>query len=108
MLGFSLMNLGDLPGAEQSIHRSVDLAPDDARNLNLLATVTYRLGNVKEAEALYKAAIAADPIPSEPYFNLALLCARDKRFGDARAYYQQALERGAVPDPKLEQTLAAR
>lgn len=106
MLGFSLMNLGDLPGAEQSVRRSVDLAPDDAKNQNLLATITYRLGHAKESETLYKAAIAADPIPSEPYFNLALLCARDKRFDDARGYYQQALERGAVPDPKLEQTIA--
>jgi hypothetical protein len=107
MLGFSLMNLGDLAGAEQSVRRSVDLAPTDAKNLNLLATITYRLGHAKESESLYKAAIAADPLPSEPYFNLALLCARDKRLDPARSYYQQALERGAVPDLKLEKTLSA-
>ena len=37
--------------------------------------------------------------------NLALLCSRDRRFEDARNYYQQALERGAQPDPKLEETI---
>ena len=107
MLGFALMHLGDLGGAEQSVRRSVSLAPDDAKNQNLLATIAYRLGHATESESLYKAAIAADPIPSEPYFNLALLCAHSKRFADARTYYQKALERGALPDPKLEQSIAA-
>ncbi|MCX6876538.1 MAG: tetratricopeptide repeat protein [Verrucomicrobia bacterium] len=106
MLGFALMNLGDLAGAEHHVRRSVNLAPDDAKSQNLLATIAYRLGNPAESESLYKAAIAVDPIPSEPYFNLALLCARHKRFEDARHYYQEALERGALPDPKLEQNIA--
>ena len=106
MLGFALMNLGDISSAEQSVRRSVTLAPDDAKSQNLLATIAYRLGNPAESESLYKAAIAADPIPSEPYFNLALLCAHNKRFEDARSYYQKALERGALPDTKLEQSLS--
>jgi Flp pilus assembly protein TadD len=107
MLGFALMTLGDLTAAEQAVRRSVTLAPDDAKNKNLLATIACRLGRADESESLYKAAIVADPMPNEPYFNLALLCARSKRFEDARNYYQKALERGAQPDPKLEQKLAA-
>jgi tetratricopeptide (TPR) repeat protein len=107
MLGFALMTQGDLAAAEQAVRRSVTLAPDDAKSQNLLATIAYRLGRPEESESLYKAAIAADPIPNEPYFNLALLCARNKRFEDARNYYQKALDRGALPDPKLEQSLAA-
>jgi len=107
MLGFALMTLGDIAAAEQSVRHSVSLAPDDAKSQNLLAIIAYRLGHPAESESLYKAAIAADPIPSEPYFNLALLCAHDKRFKDARAYYQKALERGALPDSKLEQSIAS-
>ncbi|MEI6654553.1 MAG: tetratricopeptide repeat protein [Verrucomicrobiota bacterium] len=107
MLGFALMTLGDLSAAEQAVRRSVTLAPDDAKSQNLLATLAYRLGRAEESESLYKAAIAADPMPNEPYFNLALLCARKKRFEDARTYYQKALERGALPDPKLEQSIAS-
>lgn len=107
MLGFALFNLGDLPGAEQSVRRSVELAQDDAKSQNLLARIYYLLGRPKDAETHFKAAISADPVSSEPYFNLAVVCANAKRLKDARGYYQQALERGAVPDPKLQETLDA-
>ena len=63
------------------------------------------LGRTGEAESYFKAAITADPTSSEPYYNLALICARAKRYEEARAFYQQALERGAVPDPALEASL---
>ena len=72
----------------------------------LLAALCYRLGRIGEAESYFKAAISADPMPSEPYYNLALIYAREGRMEDARNYYQQALERGAVPDPALEEKLA--
>jgi tetratricopeptide (TPR) repeat protein len=106
MMGFSLMKLGDMPGAERLVRKAVELAPTDARSQTLLATLCYRLGRAGEAESYFKAAITADPMPSEPYYNLALLCSRDRRMEDARSYYQQALERGALPDPKLEEKLA--
>jgi pentatricopeptide repeat protein len=83
----------------------VDLAPNDAKSQILLATLCYRLGHASEAESYFKAAITADPALSEPYYNLALIYARGKRLDDARLFYQQALERGAVPDPTLEATL---
>ena len=105
MLGFSLMRLGDMPAAEQAVRHSVDLAPNDAKSQILLATLCYRLGHASEAESYFKAAITADPTLSEPYYNLALINARGKRLDDARGFYQQALERGAVPDPTLEATL---
>ena len=88
-----------------AIAKSVELAPNDAKSQLLLATLRYRLGRLGEAESHFKAAINADPMPSEPYYNLALLCSRDRRFEDAKNYYQQALERGAQPDPKLEETI---
>jgi pentatricopeptide repeat protein len=72
----------------------------------LLGTITFSQGQYSQAESHFKAAIAVDPIPSEPYFNLALICARTKRFEAARTYYNQALERGAIPDPALEQRIA--
>ncbi len=106
MLGFSFMTLGDLPAAEQNVKHAVELAPDDAKSHLLLGIITHRLGRTDEAESHYKAAIAADPIPSDPYYNLARLCSRDKRLEAARNYYHLALERGAVPDPALEQRLA--
>jgi tetratricopeptide (TPR) repeat protein len=105
MLAFSLLSLGDLPAAENHASRSVDLAPDDANSRTLYGNVLYSLGRPGDAEAEFKAAISADPLPSEPYFNLALHCARTDRLEEAKEYYSQALERGAVPDPSLEQRL---
>ena len=106
MLGFSFMSLGNLAAAEENVKQAVELAPSDAKSQLLLGIIHNRLGRKNEAESHYKAAISADPILSEPYYNLALLCSRDKRLGEAKNYYHQALERGAVPDPALEQRLA--
>ena len=107
MLGYSLLSVGDLPAAEQAVRRAVDLAPDDVKSLMLLAKICNTLGRSAEAESHLKAAISADPLPSEPYYGLALIYSRDKkRIEEAKNYYQQALERGAVPDPALEQFFA--
>ncbi|MCB1131603.1 MAG: tetratricopeptide repeat protein, partial [Verrucomicrobiae bacterium] len=54
----------------------------------------------------FKAVIAVDPLISEAYYNLAVLCLRDNRIEDARRSYQKALELGALPDPDLEEKLA--
>jgi Tetratricopeptide repeat len=105
MLGYSHMSLGDMAAAEVNVKRSVDLAPQDAKSQLLLGSIYYRLGRKAEAESHFKASITADPLPSEPYYNLALIYARSKRIDRAREFYHQALERGAVPDPKLEKSL---
>lgn len=106
MLGFTLMRMDDIPAAEANVKRATELAPDDANAHSLLGIIAYRLGRADEAESHYRAAIAADPMPSEPYFNLAYLCASNKaRHEEARIYYNQALERGAIPDPDLEKRI---
>ena len=106
MLGFSYMSMGDLASAEKNVQRSVELAPDDAKSQLLLGIINHRLGHTREAESCYKAAITADPVASDPYFNLARLYSLDKkRLEEARNYYNQALEHGAAPDANLEQCL---
>lgn len=108
MLGLALFTVGDFQAAQQSVKEAVALSPDDAPGQTLLGVISEALGRPGEAEACYKAAISADPMPSEPYFNLARLCSKDKRNDIAKNYYHQALERGALPDPKLEQRLAQK
>lgn len=105
MLAFSLFQLGEMSAAEQAVRRAVELAPTDAKSQALLGTIYYKMSRKSEAESHFKAAINADPMLSEPYYNLALLCSRDGRLENAKNYYQQALERGALPDPKLEKKL---
>jgi Flp pilus assembly protein TadD len=105
MLGYSFMLLGDMPAAELNVKQSVQLAPDNPRSQMLLGSIFERRGNPQEAESCYKAAIIADPLASDPYFNLAQLFTRGKRLDQARTYYSQALDHGAKPDPSLEQLL---
>jgi Flp pilus assembly protein TadD len=108
MLGFSFMSLGDMPAAELNVKQAVELAPGNANSQLLLGSIFERRGNPQQAECCYKAAIAADPMPSDPYFNLARLFSRGRRLDQARDYYSQALDRGAKPDPSLEQLLVQK
>lgn len=105
MLAFSLMHSGEISAAQSSAARSVEIAPHDPLAQLLMGTVSFRLGQFSQAETHFKAAINADPMLSEPYFNLAVLHSRTARMKDAREYYGLALERGAVPDPTLEKNL---
>lgn len=106
MLAFTLMRLGEMPAAGQAARQAVELEPAEVKSQILLATVLYRLGQGDEAESHFKAAINTAPLLSEPYYNLALICSREGRMEEARGYYRQALERGALPDPGLEEKIA--
>jgi tetratricopeptide (TPR) repeat protein len=64
------------------------------------------MGRNSEAENHFKAAIAADPALSEPYFNLAFLAESGGHKDEGLKLYQTALENGALPDPELEARLA--
>lgn len=105
MLALSLMQSGEITAAQEPAARSVEIAPHDPLAQLLMGTLSFRLGQLAQAETHFKAAINADPMLSEPYFNLAILHCRTSRIEDAREYYGLALERGAVPDPKLEKNL---
>jgi len=105
MLAYALMLNGEIAAAQEPASRSIEIAPHDPLGQIVMGTVSFRLGEASQAESHFKAAINADPMLSEPYFNLAILHARAKRLDDSREYYNLALERGAVPDPSLEKTL---
>ena len=104
-LGYVYMTTGDLASAELYVKKAVDLAPDDYVSQRLLGSISYKLGRLDDAEASFKASITANPIPSESYFNLAILYANDSQIEEAKDYYNRALERGAVPDQNLEKKL---
>lgn len=105
MLGFSYLTAGNLTAAEENLKQAAELAPNDAKSHMLLGKISQLSERAGEAESHYKAAILADPVLSEPYYNLASLYAQQGRIDEARDFYHKALERGAVPDPELEQRL---
>ncbi|MEO7100971.1 MAG: tetratricopeptide repeat protein, partial [Luteolibacter sp.] len=106
MLGFSLMQMGNVADAKKSLKQALELAPDDAKGYMLLGQIAFENAEYSEAETNFKAAITADPVLSDPYINLALVCVRLNRIDAARDYYNQALDRGAAPYPSLEHIFA--
>lgn len=108
MLSYSLLMDERNMDAEIAARKSVELDPNDAKTQMLLATLCFRMDKIGDAESHFKGAINADPLSSEPYYNLALIYSGTGRIEQAQEYYRQALERGALPDPKLEQDLAAQ
>ena len=108
MLGYSYYMLDDIPSAEQYVKRAVELAPDNAKNYVLLGQIAYRLGEFGDAMSNFKSAISVDPVPSEPYFNLAVLSVKDGKMEEAHNFYNQALERGALPDASLESRMEGK
>lgn len=105
MLGVSLYKLGNHQEAAPELRHSIAIDPSNAKAHVYLGNTLFRLDRKKDAEEHFKAAITADPTLSEPYFNLAFLCAGDKRREEGRGFYQKAIDNGAIPDLDLEQRL---
>ncbi len=108
MLSYSLMKGDHIIDAETAARRSIEIDPNDSKTHMLLAMLCVHLGKDGDAESHLKGAINADPLSSEPYYNLALIYSGTGRTEQAQEFYRQALERGALPDPQLEQELAAQ
>ncbi len=109
MLGYSLMQPGgvqDYSEALQSLQRSVELAPTNADGRMLLGNLLVGLGQLDQAEEQFKTTIACDDSMAEAYVNLAIVYAEKGRKKQGRESYQEALQRGASPDPALEKRLA--
>lgn len=105
MTGYTQWKLGDLSAGERALRKALDVKPDDAASRLILAKIYFSQGRMGECESECRAAIAADPMISEAYYNLAVICSRSKRSDDAQRYYKQSLERGGLPDYNLEKQI---
>ena len=108
MLGYSLMQTGNLGEALESIKRGVDLAPTNADGRVVLGKLFFDLGQEEDAEKQFKSAIAYDDANPLPHFNLAYLYAKQGKLKQGLACYRDAMERGAAPDLDLEKQLGGR
>ena len=102
MLGYAYFTLNDLAAAEAAVKRAISLEADNAKSYVLLGRICYRLGIFGEAISNFKSAILVDPVPSEPYFNLAVCLVKDGRLEEAQRFYRDSLERGGLADAGLE------
>jgi hypothetical protein len=105
MLGYSLMQTGELGEALEALKRSVDLAPTNADGRVVLGKLFFDLGQEEDAEKQFKSAIAYDDANPLPHFNLAYLYSKQGKRKQGLGSYRNAIERGAAPDLELEKQL---
>ena len=105
MLGYSLMQTGDLGEAMKALQESVKLAPTNADGRVVLGKLHFDVGQEDEAEEQFKSAITYDDAMSYPHLNLAHLYAKQGKKKQALEYYKNAMDRGAEPDLELEKLI---
>jgi tetratricopeptide (TPR) repeat protein len=87
-----------LPAAEAELNLILQIAPANARALNLLGEVRCEQARFDEAEKYFKQSIAADPNLTAARINLARLYGASNRPEEAATEFAEALRL----DPKLQ------
>lgn len=97
----------DLDRARELFAEAVNRDPGDAQLNNNLAVILFELGKMDEAIRQLETALRADNRYSDAHYNMAVFLASGKwpKIGEARAYYEKALNLGHDTDNKLEQVL---
>jgi len=102
-LARAYVTLGRTEEAKEAFETAIDLRADDPDALNELANVCYDEEDYDRAEALYLAALAANPEFKFAYLNLGNLYAYVRGDQDMAAdYYQQAYKL----DPKYPRVIS--
>jgi Tfp pilus assembly protein PilF len=82
----------DWHAAEASLQRALELAPGNASTLITAGTLAHILGRPEEAIALFRQAVAQDPLQAGGYHNLGVALEASDRPAEAEAAYRKALE----------------
>lgn len=88
----------DWPGAEASIRRALQLAPNDSQLCARAVALMQSLGRLEEAEELAARAQALDPLNLRAYIAAGRQFTIEGRLADAEHCFQQALEIGPRPE----------
>jgi len=94
----------DWRGAETSVRRALQLAPEDSQ-LILAATLMKNLGQLEEAAALIRQALALDPLNVEAHMESGLQHMNAGRPADAENAFRKALEVSPHPRARIRYEL---
>jgi len=94
-LGVSLMQQGDLAGAEKALREAIAKNPNHAEAYTYLAAVCRQRGSLSlpEIADLFRKAIKANPNHLEGYYNLGVILGKQGLFDEANAAYRDLLKR---------------
>jgi tetratricopeptide (TPR) repeat protein len=92
-LGHSFKSRGDYKSAAAWYRQAIDAAPDEAGGYIYLGGVLAKLGELKEAEALHRAATQCKAgCRDEAFLNLGLVLRAQERYEEAAKCFEQALQ----------------
>jgi cytochrome c-type biogenesis protein CcmH/NrfG/uncharacterized coiled-coil DUF342 family protein len=106
MLGVAYYQMTEYVRAQECLQTSLDGDPTNAMAHAYLGSIFAVSGEIAAAEKNFEAAIRLDPTLTEPFFNLAILKAREGNKNKALELYRKALENGAQPDLDFEKSIS--
>jgi tetratricopeptide (TPR) repeat protein/tRNA A-37 threonylcarbamoyl transferase component Bud32 len=96
-LGYFYYIYGRNDEAEKTYRRSIELMTENVLDYNNLIAVYYLLGQDDQAEAMFEKSIAIKP-SSDAYSNMGTIYFFQRRYADALAMYEEAIELGVGED----------
>jgi len=96
-LGYFYYIYGRNVEAEKTYRRSTELMTENVLDYNNLIAVYYLLGQDDQAEAMFEKSIAIKP-NSDAYSNMGTIYFFQRRYADALAMYEEAIELGVGED----------
>ncbi|MFQ3582473.1 MAG: tetratricopeptide repeat protein [Chloracidobacterium sp.] len=97
---------GNLAAAEAALQQAIAIGAHRAAPRTALGQLYMRLDRLSEAEALFRDAIAGNPLGWQAYFSLANLLARQGRTAEALDWYAAGKQQYLPPGDVLSKTAA--
>ena len=89
--GWSLISLGDFPGAIQSLEKALALSPDDIQALSLLGWAQMLSASYDEALGTFSKVLMREPANALARVNVGYICLKKQIFGEAIEHLSRAI-----------------
>ena len=101
-LGYAQARLGDFAKAVQYLGRYAELSPGRPNPVDSIAEVNLLMGNLDEAAAKYRAALALKPDFYTSCRGLAYVYALKEDYGEAGRWLEEIIRRAPIPQAQGE------
>jgi tetratricopeptide (TPR) repeat protein len=89
--GWSLISLGDYPGAIQALQKALQLAPSETQAQSLLGWAQMLNEDYDEALATFSKVLMKEPANSLARINVGYICLKKRIFGEAIEHLSKAI-----------------
>ena len=89
--GWSLISLGDFPGAIQALGKALSLSPDDTQALSLMGWAQMLAEQYDEALGTFSKVLMREPANALARINVGYICLKKRIFGEAIEHLSRAI-----------------